>query len=63
MTNNTTRIDADWDTYQDTNLTCQTRAKRGETEGQLSSQRRNLFQRELNGRNTSKDELAVSVPQ
>ena len=33
MTNNTTRIDAVWDTYQDTSLKSQTRAKRGETEG------------------------------
>ena len=33
MTNNTTRLDAVWDTYQDASLKSQTRAKRGETEG------------------------------
>ena len=33
MINNTTKIDAVWDTNQDTSLTSQTRAKRGETEG------------------------------
>ena len=33
MTNNTTRIDADGGTYQDTSLNPRHRAKRGETEG------------------------------
>ena len=33
MTNNTTRIDAVWDTNQDTSFKSQTHAKRGETEG------------------------------
>ena len=33
MTNNTTRVDAVWDTNQDTSFKSQTRAKRGETEG------------------------------
>lgn len=34
MTNNTTRIDAVWDTYQDASLKSQTRTRRGETLGQ-----------------------------
>ena len=34
MTNNTTKLDAVWDTYQDANLKSQTRARRGETLGQ-----------------------------
>ena len=33
MTNNTTRVDVVWDTYQDASLKSQTRVKRGETEG------------------------------
>ena len=33
MTNNTTRIDAVWGTYQDTSLNPRHRAKLGETEG------------------------------
>ena len=32
MTNNTTRLDAVWDTYQNASLKSQARAKRGETE-------------------------------
>ena len=34
MTNNTTRLDAVWDTYHDASLKLQTRARRGETQGQ-----------------------------
>ena len=33
MTNNTSRLDAVWDTHQDASLRSQTRAKRGKTEG------------------------------
>ena len=33
MTNNTTRVDAVWDAYQDTSVKSQTRTKRDETEG------------------------------
>ena len=36
MTNNTIRLDAVWDTYQDASLKSQTRARRGETLGQLT---------------------------
>ena len=32
MTNNTTRLDAVWDTYQDASLKSQTRTKQGETD-------------------------------
>ena len=34
MTDNTTRLDAVWDIYQDASLKSQTRAKRGQTLGQ-----------------------------
>ena len=55
MTENTSRVDAIWDTYQEASLKSQTRAKRGETSSRRTRvSPRYLSPRESNGRSSSK---------